>query len=103
MTRAEATDLIRAHGGEFVASVNRRTCFLVVGQESWPLQKDGRLTRRLRQAHELQHAGSSLTILAEDELLNRLGAHLGADGVQRRYTLAQLVELLDVPRTRVRA
>ena len=33
MTRAEAEELVSAHGGEFVSFPNRRTDYLVVGQE----------------------------------------------------------------------
>ena len=101
MTHAEAADLLGAHGAQLAAAVNRQTDFLIVGQESWPLQNDGRLTNPLQKAEELQQAGCPIVILAEEELLSRLG--LQVDGVHRRYTLSQLIELLGVPRNRMRA
>src|SRR5262249_19211631 len=44
MTRAEAADLVRAHGGRFTTTLNRFTSLLVVGQDGWPFEKDGRLS-----------------------------------------------------------
>src|SRR5882762_4859455 len=73
LTRAEAAQLVAANGGSYVATVNRQTALLIVGQDGWPLQKDGRLTNNLRQAQALQSAGHNITVLAEDELLTRLG------------------------------
>ena len=95
--------MIRAHGGEVASSVNRQTSFLVVGQESWPLQKDGQLTQQLKRAQELQQSGHAIVILNEEDLLAQLGVKDRIDGVHRLYTLAQLTDFLDVPRNRVRA
>ena len=103
MTQAEATGVIEHHGGQIVASVNRTTSFLVVGQDAWPLDKDGRLPRQILKAQELQKHGHPISILAEDELINRLGLNDSDDGVHRYYTLSQLVDLLKIPRNRVRA
>ena len=57
MTRADAADLIRAHGGRFTATLNRFTSLLVVGQDGWPFEKDGRLSGKLRKARSLQRNG----------------------------------------------
>jgi tetratricopeptide (TPR) repeat protein len=67
------------------------------------LQKDGQITRRLQQARHLQGSGSTISIVTEDEFLTKLGRDDHADGVHRLYTLAQLIDLTNVPRNRVRA
>lgn len=103
MTQAEATGMIEHHGGHIVASVNRMTSILVVGQDAWPLDRDGRLPRPILKAQELQKTGHPISILAEDELIGRLRLNETDDGVRRYYTLSQIVDLLNVPRPRVRA
>jgi tetratricopeptide (TPR) repeat protein len=103
MTRAEAVELVTAHGGRFVSVVSPRTAFLVVGQEGWPLRKDGRLSRKLEQARRLQKEGGSVAILTEEEFFDHLGLGSRTDGVRRLYTAAELTDLLHVTRDRLRA
>jgi tetratricopeptide (TPR) repeat protein len=103
MTRTEAARLISAHGGEFVSTVNRQTSILVVGQQSWPLRDDGQLTIRLKKAQQFLQDGHAIAIVNEEEFLHRLGLEDGSTGVHRRYTLAQLADLLQVPAGRCRA
>jgi tetratricopeptide (TPR) repeat protein len=103
MTRPEAADLVRAHGGTFVTSVNRKTSLLVVGQEGWPLRKDGGLSEKLERARHLQAAGCSVAVITEEELLERLGLEGAGNGIHKRFSLAQLGRLLHVPRDRLRA
>src|ERR1051326_2765029 len=83
MTRSEGIKLVRLHGGQFTVLVNRRTTMLVVGQDGWPLQADGRLTNKLRRARALQlggckgparRAGPTIRIISEDDWLTHLGA-----------------------------
>src|SRR5437660_991212 len=69
MTRARAANLIQEHGGTWVPSVTRHTSLLVVGQDGWPLDKNGQLTRKLQKAQQLP----LLSILTEADLLDRLG------------------------------
>src|SRR5262249_26962032 len=103
MTRAEAADLIRAHGGTFVTSITKRTSLLVVGQEGWPLQKDGGLTYKLESAKKLQAIGRRIEILTEEDLLRRLGMEGEEHGVHKRFSLAQIGRLLKIPRERLRS
>lgn len=103
MTRSEAADLVRAYGGVFSAAVSRRTHLLVVGQEGWPLQKDGSLTNKLQRARRLQKGGADIAILPEEEFLHALGLQERSSGVHRLYTTAQLCRILHVPRDRIRA
>src|SRR5262245_27766614 len=42
MSRAEAFDVVREHGGTPSPSVTRQTKVLVVGEFGWPLLDDGR-------------------------------------------------------------
>src|SRR5437879_7675855 len=73
MTRTEAAVLVAAYGGCFVPTVGQRTSILVVGQDGWPLRKDGRLTHNLQKARQLQGQANPIAILTEEELLARLG------------------------------
>ena len=102
MNRAEAVALVRAHGGIFVSNLSRRTSMLVVGQDGWPLQKDGRLTSKLRCARAFERAGQRITILSEEEFLTRLGLEAHTEEVRRLYSTAQLSSLLKIPGDRVR-
>lgn len=103
MTRVEAAKLVAAHGGQLSNAVSRRTSILVVGQEGWPLRKDGRLTQKLQTARLLQRQGRPITILTEEELFTRLGLEARSEGIRRLYTAPELAGLLDVKRDRLRS
>jgi len=102
LTRAEVVALLEGYGGCHVQAVNAQTDFLIVGQEGLPLTRTGALTRKLRRAKKLQGAGS-LTILSEEEFLDRLDPAGNSGPIQRRYTSAQLCRLLRIPPARLRA
>jgi tetratricopeptide (TPR) repeat protein len=103
LSREEALRLVRARGARVGEKVSRETTLLVVGQEGWPLGKDGRLSANLRRARALQEAGHAIEVVDEQEFLTRLGLVELADGICGRYTLAQLARLLSVPRGRIQA
>jgi tetratricopeptide (TPR) repeat protein len=103
MTRAEAVQLVRSQGGEFVPAITRHTSFVIVGSEGWPLQKDGRLTRKLLQARRLRHYGYAVAVLPEEEMLCQLGLQAQSQGIHQLYTTAQLCRILHIPRDRLRA
>jgi tetratricopeptide (TPR) repeat protein len=103
LSREEANRLVRAQGGHFSDKVSRETTLLVVGQEGWPLGKDGRLSGNLRRTRVLQEAGHKLQVIGEQEFLERLGLSELASGICGRYTLAQLARVLNVPRTLIAA
>ncbi|HYV37631.1 MAG TPA: tetratricopeptide repeat protein [Gemmataceae bacterium] len=96
LTRTEAAELIQAHGGRCVPTVNRQTAYLIVGQDGWPLQKDGRLTSHLRKAQLLKRSGSPIEVLSEEDLLARIGSGLHHEEVQRLYSTAQLSRILKI-------
>jgi tetratricopeptide (TPR) repeat protein len=103
LARGEAADLVGRYGGKCVAGVNRRTTLLVVGQDGWPLRPDGRVTSKLEAARRLQQAGCQLTVISEEELLRRVGLVHRSQAIFRRYTAAQLTQLLGIRGDRVRA
>jgi tetratricopeptide (TPR) repeat protein len=101
LTRAEAISLLEAYGGIHAQAVSAQTDLLIVGQEGLPLTKTGALTPKLERARKLQGAGS-LTILSEEDFLDRLNLAGSSGPVQRRYTTAQLCRLLRIPRDQLR-
>jgi tetratricopeptide (TPR) repeat protein len=103
MTRSEAVHLVRTHGGEYTLGVNRRTSLVVVGAEGWPLQKDGRLTRKLLQARRLGHYGYPIAVVPEEEMLDQLGLQSQSQSIHQLYNSAQLCQILRIPRDRLRA
>jgi tetratricopeptide (TPR) repeat protein len=100
MTRMQAAELVLAYGGQWLPSVTRHTSMLVVGQDGWPLDQDGRLTRKLQKARFLQRT-RPLTILTETDLLARLGLECSSRGLRRLSTI-QLSETLGVTGERIR-
>ncbi|MEW6743285.1 MAG: tetratricopeptide repeat protein [Planctomycetota bacterium] len=102
-TRAQAIDLIHAHGGKHVKEVGRSTSHLVVGRKGWPLARNGRLTRDLEVAQRLQQEGSPIAIVTEEEFLVLVGLEDRKDSIRRLYTTEQLSRILEVPLTRLRA
>lgn len=103
MTHAELAELVAEQGGGFIALPNRRTSLLVIGQEGWPLQEDGRQTVCFRRARRLRAAGYPLELVNEEDFLGRLGLSDRQAMVHRRCTVAQLARLLHVPGRRIRA
>jgi tetratricopeptide (TPR) repeat protein len=101
LTRTQAAALVRKHGGHFCGSLSRGTSILVVGQDGWPLRKDGRVSTKLRQAHLLAQAGQQITVLSEDEWLTKLDMKM-ADGDRRLFTADELSALLKVAGDRLR-
>jgi tetratricopeptide (TPR) repeat protein len=103
LTRKAAADLVRAYGGAFSPKVDHGIALVVVGQEGWPLQKDGRLTAKLQKAQSLKRAGFPVEILQEREFLCRLGLDTPAKGMHRLYTSAQLTSLLGISRNQLQS
>src|ERR1700730_17214766 len=52
MSRAEALEVIRSHGGTPSLSVTKRTNLLIVGELGWPLLDDGRPSNKLSRAKD---------------------------------------------------
>jgi tetratricopeptide (TPR) repeat protein len=95
MTRAQAAELVRRHGGAWSPSVTHDTSFLVVGQDGWPLDSKGRLTNKLQKARRLPH----IQVIPERELLARLQLE---PAKPHRLAITQVSEALGVPGDAIR-
>lgn len=103
MSRRAAAEMVGQLGGIFSATVNRQTTLVVVGREGWPLRPDGQLTHKLHRARQLQRHSQALEVLPEEQFLARVGIHSAEDRFCRTYTVAELTNLLDLPRSKIEA
>lgn len=97
MTHAEAGTLVEQHGGEAADHVSRQLTLLVIGEEGWPLEDDGRVSLKLREVMEWQARGASIRVAQESDFLRMVGLAEQPDEVRRLHTPAMLSQLLDVP------
>ncbi|NQV26199.1 MAG: tetratricopeptide repeat protein [Rhodopirellula sp.] len=97
MTHHQACDLVVEHGGSSSVHVSGQVTMLVVGEEGWPLDEDGKASVKLEQAVELINAGSPLQILKESEWLRLLGLEHRERDVHRLFTPAMLQQKLSIP------
>ncbi len=102
MTHAQAATVIEQHGGAVVEKVTRRTTMLVVGEEGWPLEPNGRVSRKLEKLLALRQQGVVIRVVRESDWLHLVGLDERRREVQREYTPAQLSRLLDLPVTTIR-
>jgi tetratricopeptide (TPR) repeat protein len=105
MTHDEAAELIRRCGGEPARTPGRRTALVVVGQEGWPVERDGRIHEGLERARRLQDEGCALRVVSEQDFLEMLeldGAE-SREPVRRLYTVTQLSRILKIPGRRIRS
>jgi tetratricopeptide (TPR) repeat protein len=96
MTHAHAAALAERHGGAAAEHVSRQTTMLVVGEEGWPLEDDGRPSVKLQQVEKLQREGVDIRIVNESDWLLLLGLAEHREEIRRLYTPAMLSQLLDV-------
>jgi len=91
MTRAEAFEVVRSHGGKPSQAVTRRTNILVVGELGWPLLDDG------RPSNKLSRAGSyGIPVISERRFLEWIGKVL-PDNLNRAYSADQIAALSKLP------
>jgi tetratricopeptide (TPR) repeat protein len=87
MTRAEAFELVRSHGGTPSQTVTRQTSVLVVGELGWPLLDDG------RPSNKLSRAGSyGIPVVSERRFLEWIGKAI-SDSLHRTYSVDQIAAL----------
>jgi tetratricopeptide (TPR) repeat protein len=96
MTHRQANDVVVENGGASSSHVSRQTTMLVVGEEGWPLEEDGRASHKLVQAVELMNADVPLRILKESEWLRLLGLEHRERDVHRLFTPAMLQQKLSI-------
>src|SRR5499425_2618911 len=92
MTRAEAFEVVRSHGGTPSQTVTRKTDVLVVGELGWPLLDDGRPSNSLAQAKS-----HGIPVASERQFLEWLGQSV-PDEHAKTYTADQLASLSKLPR-----
>lgn len=96
MTHRQAMELVEQHGGQSSQHVSHQTTLLVVGEEGWPLEADGRVSVKLEQARQLHDKGEPLRILSESEWLGLLNVEPRERRQQQLYTPAMLSQLLNI-------
>jgi tetratricopeptide (TPR) repeat protein len=98
MTREEACQIVREAGGESTPAVSRRTSFLVVGMEGWPLLPDGMISNKLKCAEELIRRGHDIRILSEESFLELAGRKTRPRRpFQKAYPAEEVCKLLRLP------
>jgi tetratricopeptide (TPR) repeat protein len=97
MTHQQAHDLAEQHGGFATQHVSRQTTLLVVGEEGWPLEADGRPSIKLQQVTQWQQEGLPIRIVNESDWLRILGLDDRRREVRTLYTPAMLSQSLGVP------
>ena len=102
MPQREFAGLIEKLGGEHVSFPGRHTRWLVVGAAGPPLSNDGQPTQALQRARQLTADGYEIEIINEDDFVNRLEVFEDDPDVRKRYTLAQLSRILNVPAQKIR-
>lgn len=94
MSKREAQQLIREHGGLPQEKLDADVQLLVVGEHESPLLDLSQwLDDALRQAIER----GTLSVITETQLWQRLGFVEGEQNIHRLYTPAMLADLLQVP------
>src|SRR6266536_1044874 len=84
MSRSEAFEVVRRHGGTPSQTVTRQTNVLVVGELGWPLLDDG------RPSNKLSRAGSyGIPVVSERRFLEWIGKAV-PDSLNRTYSADQI-------------
>jgi tetratricopeptide (TPR) repeat protein len=96
MTHRQAMDLVEQHGGASSQHVSHQTTLLVLGEEGWPLEADGRFSVKLDQAQQLIDKGEPVRIVSESEWLTMLSIEPRERQQQQLYTPAMLSQLLGI-------
>jgi Flp pilus assembly protein TadD len=87
MSRAEAFEVVRQHGGTPSQAVTRRTNVLVVGELGWPLLDDGRPSNKLSRA-----SSYGIPVVSERRFVEWTGKAV-PDSLHRTYSADQIATL----------
>ncbi len=91
MTRAEAFEVVRQHGGTPSPTVTKRTNLLIVGELGWPLLDDGRPSNKLSRANSY-----GIPVASERRFLEWIGKAV-PDSVQKTYSTEEIAALSKLP------
>ncbi len=97
MTHEQAAEIIEQHGGCITQHVSRNTTLLIIGEEGWPLEDDGKPSLKLQHAESLIREGIEIRIVSESDWLSMVGLYTDDPDVKRLYTPAMLSKLLNLP------
>src|SRR6476646_2862108 len=87
MTRAEAFEVVRQHGGTPGQAVTKRTNLLIVGELGWPLLDDGRPSNKLTRA-----SSYGIPVVSERRFLEWIGKVV-PNSLRRTYSADQIAAL----------
>jgi len=87
MTRAEAFEVVRQHGGMPSQAVTKCTKLLIVGELGWPLLDDGRPSNKLSRA-----TAYGIPVANERRFLEWIGKAV-PDSVQKTYSIDRIAAL----------
>lgn len=102
MTHKQAHEVTEGQGGQAQQHVGKHSTLVVVGEEGWPLEADGKTSVKLRHAVEFINQGLPLRIIKESDWLRLVGLEQRDRETQRLHTPAMLQQLLGVPVSLVR-
>ncbi len=97
MVHKAAFQLVEQYGGRATHSVSGSTTMLVIGEEGWPLESDGKTSQKLQQVTQMIADGAEVRIIAESDWLQLLGLDEHREEIRRAHTPAMLSRLLDIP------
>jgi tetratricopeptide (TPR) repeat protein len=97
MTHQEAQARVVECGGNAAEHVSRQTTMLVVGEEGWPLEPDGKPSVKWREVERLRDEGLNIQIVSESDWLSFVGLDGRRGELHRRCTPAMLSRMLELP------
>jgi tetratricopeptide (TPR) repeat protein len=97
MSRRDAEELIRRHGGTNVSAVDAETQLVVLGDDSSDARPLAAVAAAFDDATRQAWQAGQIEVVRESELWARLGLVDASSDVQRLYTPAMLAELVRVP------
>lgn len=96
MTHKEAQLRVAECGGTAAEHVSRQSTMLVIGEEGWPLEADGKPSVKLQHAEKFNADGLDIRIVNESEWLGFVGLDGWRGELHRRCTPAMLSQMLNV-------
>ncbi len=96
MTHKEAHARVVECGGMAAEHISRQSTMLVIGEEGWPLEADGKPSVKLQHAERFNAEGLDIRIVKESEWLEFVGLDGWREELHRRCTPAMLSQMLNV-------